>query len=236
MKATPNHSTQAPHPGRGTASENGGLSGTRTAAVITAHPDDETLWAGGTILMHPEIRWTVVSLCRKSDPDRAPKFSKALACLGASGGMGDIDDGSEQAPLEPGIMETAILALLGPGATYDVVLTHSPFGEYTRHRRHEETGLAVSALWEARRLRADEIRLFAYDDGNGSRLPEATETADRKTVLPGRIFEEKYRIITGVYGFNPNSWEARVTPRAEAFFCFRNSRLLNEWYERGRPT
>ncbi len=24
-------------------------------AVIVAHPDDETLWAGGLMLMHPEI-------------------------------------------------------------------------------------------------------------------------------------------------------------------------------------
>jgi len=25
----------------------------KSAAVIVAHPDDETLWAGGTILSHP---------------------------------------------------------------------------------------------------------------------------------------------------------------------------------------
>ena len=30
--------------------------------VIVAHPDDETLWAGGTLLMHPDCRWTVVTL------------------------------------------------------------------------------------------------------------------------------------------------------------------------------
>ena len=25
--------------------------------MIVAHPDDETLWAGGTILKHPEWHW-----------------------------------------------------------------------------------------------------------------------------------------------------------------------------------
>ena len=40
------------------------------AVVIVAHPDDETLWAGGTILMHPETHWTILTLCRTSDPDR----------------------------------------------------------------------------------------------------------------------------------------------------------------------
>ena len=38
----------------------------RKAAVIVAHPDDETLWAGGTILMHPETKWTIIALCRKN--------------------------------------------------------------------------------------------------------------------------------------------------------------------------
>ena len=54
-------------------------------AVIVAHPDDETLWAGGLMLMHPEVKWTVVTLCRKSDLDRAPKFFKALERLNAVG-------------------------------------------------------------------------------------------------------------------------------------------------------
>ena len=76
-----------------------------SALVIVAHPDDETLWAGGTILMHPETRWTVVALCRRSDPDRAPKFRRVLELLGASGDMGDLDDGPEQTPLRPSDVE-----------------------------------------------------------------------------------------------------------------------------------
>jgi LmbE family N-acetylglucosaminyl deacetylase len=29
---------------------------TKNVAIIVAHPDDETLWAGGTILNHPYWR------------------------------------------------------------------------------------------------------------------------------------------------------------------------------------
>jgi hypothetical protein len=94
------------------------------AAVIVAHPDDETLWAGGTILTHPNDNWFIAAMCRKSDPDRSQKFLHALHNYGAAGAMGDLDDGPEQTPLPAQSVQQTLLGLLPP-INYDLVLTHA---------------------------------------------------------------------------------------------------------------
>ena len=193
----------------------------KNTAVIVAHPDDETLWAGGTILMHPEINWTILTLCRLSDPDRSPKFNKAMKTLGAEGIMGDLDDGPEQILLDCHEVQCAIIELL-PSNNFDLIITHGHGGEYTRHRRHEEVGKAVMALWESQRLFAKEIWRFAYEDGDGKYLPRAVQDADLKTKLPNKIWQRKYDIITNIYGLESDSFEAKSTPRKEAFWCLKS--------------
>jgi hypothetical protein len=46
-------------------------------ALIVAHPDDETLWAGGLLLINSFKSCFVLSICRRDDKDRAPRFSRA---------------------------------------------------------------------------------------------------------------------------------------------------------------
>lgn len=186
-------------------------------AVIVAHPDDETLWAGGTMLMHPDSCWTVLALTRKNDSDRAPKFHKALEQYNARGIMGDLDDGPEQTPLRSVDVQDAIMDLL-PSDRLDLILTHGPWGEYTSHKRHEEVSKAVMALRESERLTAGEVWMFAYDDKNGKRLPQPVGEADVYIRLPEEVWQRKHRIITETYGFAPDSFEARATPKDEAFW------------------
>lgn len=197
-------------------------------AVIVAHPDDETLWAGGTLLSHPEWDCFVAALCRKSDPDRAPKFRRALAQLGASGRMADLDDGPAQLPLPREEVEEAVLSLL-PDSSFDVLVTHGPQGEYTRHRRHDETSDAVTALWSSGQIRTGQLWLFAYEDGRGRHTPRACHDAHQRNRLPEAIWQQKYAIISETYGFGPGSFEARTTPRVEAFWCFASRQAFERW-------
>jgi hypothetical protein len=69
--------------------------------------------------------------------------------------------------------------------------------------------MATDALW-----------MFAYEDGGRAHLPRPDTDATRCERLPASRWKTKYRIITDVYGFTPETWEAQVTPRSEAFTCF----------------
>lgn len=191
-------------------------------AVIVAHPDDETLWAGGIMLLHPDADWTVITMCRKNDSDRAPKFFRALEEYNAKGAMGDIEDDPSQTPMDLNLIQKTIIELL-PTERFDLIITHSKWGEYTSHIRHEQTADAVLDLWRSEKLHAQQIWSFAYDDGNKKYLPRAVNDADYKVRLPESIWQQKYEIITKLYGFDKESFEARTTPREEAFWCFAKS-------------
>lgn len=195
------------------------LGAIRRVAVVVAHPDDETLWAGGLLLSHPEWLPFVVTLCRGSDPERAPKFLSALGRFNAQGVMGDLDDSPDQAPLPATLVRDTILSLL-PECNFDLLITHAPHGEYTRHRRHEEVSRAVRVLWKRGDLRAGQLWQFAYDDRGATGSPRPSENADFRFPLSDALWDRKSAIITEVYGFGTDSWEARAVTRGEAFHCF----------------
>jgi LmbE family N-acetylglucosaminyl deacetylase len=194
----------------------------KSVAVIVAHPDDETLWSGGTILSRPSWKCFIVCLCRGSDKERAPRFYKALEILKSEGNMGDLDDGPEQKPLDEKEVERAILDLL-PSKHFDLIITHSSAGEYTRHLRHEEVSKAVIKLWHAGKISANELWTFAYEDGAKKYYPRPIKNATIYRDLTKRIWLRKYSIITETYGFEKDGWEAETTPKGEAFWRFANS-------------
>lgn len=204
----------------------------KTVAIVVAHPDDETLWAGGTILSHPLWKCFIVSVCRGNDTNRAPKFYKVLKILKAEGIMGNLDDEPEQQPLEESEVEGIILDLFPP-EYFDLIITHNPSGEYTRHLRHEEVSKAVINLWQGGKIFANELWTFAYEDGNKNYYPRPVENAPIYHKLTKRTWFRKYSIITETYGFEKTSWEAETTPRSESFWKFKNSDEAKKWLENG---
>ena len=178
--------------------------------------------------MNPANDWTIMTTCRKSDPDRSARFYAAAGILNAVGLMGDMDDGPEQIPLCQNGIESEILSLL-PQREYDIIITHSTVGEYTRHRRHEEVAAAVIGLIKSGRLQTSKLWMFAYEDGNRNYLPRPIKDADQTFTIPQNIWNRKYQMITETYGFHKDSWEAKTTPLKESFWTLNSFTEIQEW-------
>jgi len=144
--------------------------------------------------------------------------------------MGDMDDGPDQKPLDETEVQHIILDLL-PSKHFDLVISHNPNGEYTRHLRHEDTSKAVIKLWCTGKISASELRTFAYEDHKKAYYPRPERKAPIYHTLTRRIWLRKYSIITETYGFEKKSWEGETTPRAEAFWQFTDPHEAKKWLD-----
>jgi hypothetical protein len=120
-----------------------------------------------------------------------------------------------------------------PPTHFDLIISHNPSGEYTRHFRHEDVSKAVIKLWHAGKISTSELWTFAYEDGGKKFYPKPVENAAIYNILTKQIWLKKYSIMTSTYGFEKNSWEAETTPRAESFWQFTNSYDAKNWLNHG---
>ncbi|MFJ4341546.1 PIG-L deacetylase family protein [Streptomyces sp. NPDC088915] len=127
---------------------------------VFAHPDDESLLAGGVLAQHHAAgaRTSVVTATWAPDSRRAPELTDALAVLGAAPprllGYGDARD-PESAPGEPRLVDAPLDEAVGRLVAHirafrpEVVVGHDALGQLTGHpdhrRTHQITLLAVEA-------------------------------------------------------------------------------------------
>ena len=188
------------------------------AIVIVAHPDDETIWLGGTMMKYPRAQWTVFSLCRANDADRAPKFQKVCQRYGAKALMADLDD-EDKLSLEQTIPIIKQLLLDNlPQTTFDYLFTHGANGEYG-HERHFGVHQAVQKMLTAGQLIAQTALAFNYELTGQKTWPILITKTDSDYLLDlsPKEFQAKKKIMIDLYGFAPDGLDVAYCVNPEGF-------------------
>ena len=125
----------------------------RRAAVVVAHCDDETLWAGGLLARYGERITVIACSIPRADPVRAYKFFDACAVFGAAARLLPFTETALDEPLA----HLGVLDLSG----FDMVVTHNRAGEYG-HFHHKALHRFIMERW------ADRTACFGWQtDGRG---------------------------------------------------------------------
>jgi len=130
--------------------------------------------------------------------------------------MSDLDDSPILAPLSSDLSEITERIRRTVPSDFDIIFTHGPRGEYTRHERHEQVHRAVRGMVMAGELRGD-LTFFAYEDCGGACIPRPAGDAHLRIVLSAEEHEEKRRIVREIYGFGEGSFELESAGPVEAF-------------------
>jgi LmbE family N-acetylglucosaminyl deacetylase len=191
------------------------------AAVIVAHPDDETIWMGGAILLYPKMRWTIISLCRASDHDRAPKFRKVCAAFGARAIIADLDDEGRISPEDAVQAAAEIIKEKIGGKKFEYIFTHGVNGEYG-HYLHKAVHEAVRNSFNSGKISAKKLVFFHYRKASSGKSPSMDPRRGAELILPlsPALFRKKRAMMSAIYGFDPKGIDASLCTNPEAFITY----------------
>jgi LmbE family N-acetylglucosaminyl deacetylase len=187
----------------------------KKALVIVAHPDDETIWMGGFILRHPGINWTIFSLCRASDRDRAPKFYRVCKMYDAKAIITDLEDEGKLSIKQTVLIIKKLISDNIGSKKFNFIFTHGANGEYG-HPRHKGVYQAVADMIARGKLNTEFICYFNYKKVNQKKLIGKLRS-DLLWRLTNKEFIRKKNIMTEYYGYAYNGIDTGYCTNPEAF-------------------
>jgi len=184
-----------------------------SATLIYAHPDDETIFAGGLLLAYPEWNWTLLRMVGANDQKRERDHEKALDLYRAEGVniQAHCFNGVDEWLNWIGRVHWSMALAKVRGAT-DVVFTHGYRGEYG-HPHHTALHHIVNTLY-------DNVWHFFHPSG---REQEPQLLMGRVNVIPTderkrRIMESAYpEMLVALTNADPGLVEAQFSGKPEYF-------------------
>ncbi|MFH1744647.1 MAG: PIG-L family deacetylase [bacterium] len=186
------------------------------AIIIVAHPDDETIWMGGTILKNKNLNWTIFSLCRSSDSDRAPKFKKVCDYYGAKCLITDLDDEGRLNDKESREAAEKLIEEKLRGQDFDFLFTHGLNGEYG-HPVHVQVHNAVKNIIDRKTIKSENVFYFNYQKKRGKNEIMNRDDSDFTVELSPKELKEKKEIVSNMYGYEMDGIDVGYCINKETF-------------------
>jgi len=169
-------------------------------------------------MKYPKAQWTIFSLCRASDSDRAPKFAKVCQHYGAKSIITDLED-DNKLTIEQTVEVIIKMMQENLNQSFDYLFTHGSNGEYG-HPRHIGVHRAVTKMIDDQLLPAKVGFYFNYKKDNlEADLTTLSPKPDSDYILKLTLEElnAKKKIISEMYGYALDGIDVNYCAKTEGF-------------------